>query len=184
MAQIRDTIDPRDKPLFEAIKAIPMTKRLRVSVKDLPFSVRVRNCFRHAGIKTLGDIVKHSESDLLLIKNFGRDCLRQVKAYCDGVGLTTGMSPDLMVAMEEVLEQKKEQPEVKKAAGKSENPEQLSFPSIWNYTSPKWNVKPSITSSVGPVTVKFSESSRERETLQSILDDIKRMTAKIEEVLS
>jgi DNA-directed RNA polymerase subunit alpha len=48
-------------------------------IKDLGFSVRTFNCLRKVGITTVGELIAHSESDLMAIKNFGRKSLTEVK---------------------------------------------------------------------------------------------------------
>lgn len=49
-------------------------------IKDLNFSVRTFNCLRKVGIATVGELIAHSESELMAIKNFGRKSLNEVKA--------------------------------------------------------------------------------------------------------
>ena len=47
--------------------------RARTSAcKDLGFSVRTFNCLRKVGISTVAELIAHSESELIAIKNFGR----------------------------------------------------------------------------------------------------------------
>lgn len=48
-------------------------------IKDLDFSVRTLNCLRKVGIATVGELIAHSESELMAIKNFGRKSLNEVK---------------------------------------------------------------------------------------------------------
>lgn len=48
-------------------------------IKDLGFSVRTFNCLRKVGISTVGELIAHSESELIAIKNFGRKSLNEVK---------------------------------------------------------------------------------------------------------
>ncbi|MHB9133431.1 MAG: DNA-directed RNA polymerase subunit alpha [Armatimonadota bacterium] len=48
-------------------------------IKDLDFSVRTFNCLRKVGISTVGELIAHSESELMAIKNFGRKSLNEVK---------------------------------------------------------------------------------------------------------
>ncbi len=48
-------------------------------VDDLELTIRSQNCLRNAGIVTVGDLVQHTERDLLCIYNFGRRSLNDVK---------------------------------------------------------------------------------------------------------
>jgi DNA-directed RNA polymerase subunit alpha len=57
-------------------------------VKDLGFSVRTFNCLRKVGITTVGELITHSESDLMAIKNFGRKSLTEVKEKLAEMGLS------------------------------------------------------------------------------------------------
>ena len=45
---------------------------LNESVEELELSVRSANCLKTANIKTIGDLVRKTESDMLKYKNFGR----------------------------------------------------------------------------------------------------------------
>ena len=56
-------------------------------IKDLGFSVRTFNCLRKVGISTVGELVAHSESELIAIKNFGRKSLTEVKEKLDELGI-------------------------------------------------------------------------------------------------
>ena len=57
-------------------------------IKDLGFSVRTFNCLRKVGISTVGELVAHSESELIAIKNFGRKSLNEVKDKLSEMGLS------------------------------------------------------------------------------------------------
>ena len=56
-------------------------------IKDLGFSVRTFNCLRKVGISTVGELIAHSESELIAIKNFGRKSLHEVKDKLVEMGL-------------------------------------------------------------------------------------------------
>lgn len=51
---------------------------LEMSVEDLELSARSSNCLKRAGIKTVGELIKWSEPDLMGIKNFGAKSAREV----------------------------------------------------------------------------------------------------------
>ena len=44
---------------------------LEMSVEDLELSARSSNCLKKGGIKTVGELIRKSEEDLMKIKNFG-----------------------------------------------------------------------------------------------------------------
>ena len=67
---------------------------LEIPVSDFELSVRSRNCLRKMNIKTLGDLLKVSESELLAYKNFGETSLKEVKCILSMKGLRLGQMAD------------------------------------------------------------------------------------------
>ena len=63
---------------------------LNVSISDFELSARSRNCLDRMGIKTLGDLTRISEPELLASRNFGETSLKEVKAILEPRGLTIG----------------------------------------------------------------------------------------------
>jgi DNA-directed RNA polymerase subunit alpha len=57
-------------------------------IKDLNFSVRTFNCLRKVGINSVGELIGHSEAELMAIKNFGRKSLTEVKEKLSEMGLS------------------------------------------------------------------------------------------------
>ncbi len=68
-----------------------MRELLSRSVDELELSVRSNNCLKMANIKTLGDLVRRSEAEMLKYKNFGRKSLREISEILEGMGLRFGM---------------------------------------------------------------------------------------------
>jgi len=66
-------------------------RKLEMPIADLDLSVRASNCLESAEIKTVGDLVSMSESDLLKIRAFGKTSLREVKRKLADLGLSIGM---------------------------------------------------------------------------------------------
>jgi len=54
---------------------------------ELEWSVRTRNYLINNGIICIGDLIKQSEHDLLLIPNLGRVCLDEIKEVLGTMGL-------------------------------------------------------------------------------------------------
>ena len=54
------------------------SKWLETPIEDVDFSVRTFNCLKKEAVNTLGELVKHSEADLLAIRNFGKRSLDEV----------------------------------------------------------------------------------------------------------
>lgn len=71
-----------------------MYDKLRLPISELELSVRSSNCLRETNIKTIADLVKRSESELLGLRNFGKKSLTEVKELIVGMGLTLGMQID------------------------------------------------------------------------------------------
>jgi len=69
--------------------------QLSRSVDELELSVRSYNCLKNANIKTIGDLVTKSESEMLKTKNFGRKSLNEIKEILAEMGLGLGMNIDL-----------------------------------------------------------------------------------------
>ena len=66
-------------------------KILITSVDDLELSVRSHNCLKAANIKTLSDLVKRDESEMLKFRNFGRKSLAELIEIVENYGLEFGM---------------------------------------------------------------------------------------------
>jgi DNA-directed RNA polymerase subunit alpha len=73
---------------------------LSESVEELELSVRSANCLKTANIRTIGDLVRKTESDMLKYKNFGRKSLNEIKEILNGMGLSFGTDVDTILAKE------------------------------------------------------------------------------------
>ncbi|TAN60744.1 DNA-directed RNA polymerase subunit alpha [bacterium] len=73
---------------------IALYEKLRLPISELELSVRSSNCFREENIKIIADLVKHSEDEMLGLRNFGKKSLTEVKQLLVGLGLSLGMKID------------------------------------------------------------------------------------------
>ncbi len=64
------------------------------SVEELELSVRSYNCLKKAEIKTIGELVQKTDSEMLRTKNFGRKSLNEIKELLTEMGLSLGMKID------------------------------------------------------------------------------------------
>ncbi len=64
---------------------------LEIPVTDFELSVRSRNCLKKMNVRSLGDLIMHSEQDLLGYKNFGETSLSEIKEMLTQKGLYLGM---------------------------------------------------------------------------------------------
>jgi len=65
---------------------------LETPITDFELSVRSRNCLKKMNIRTLGDLLRISESELLSFKNFGETSLKEVKTILESKSLHLGMA--------------------------------------------------------------------------------------------
>ena len=65
---------------------------LDIPVTDFELSVRSRNCLKKMNIRTLGDLTRVSEQQLLSSKNFGETSLGEIKEMLATKGLRLGQS--------------------------------------------------------------------------------------------
>jgi DNA-directed RNA polymerase subunit alpha len=63
-------------------------------VTDFELSVRARNCLKKMQIRTLGDLLRISEAELLSYKNFGETSLVEIKNMLSAKGLRLGQQLD------------------------------------------------------------------------------------------
>ena len=84
--QVTDVSDNKEKELY---------KRLAQPVSEMELSVRSANCLREAHIKTIGELVKKSEMEMLKYRNFGKKSLMEISAILKEMGLGFGVEVDL-----------------------------------------------------------------------------------------
>ena len=65
---------------------------LDVPIADFELSVRSRNCLRQMGLRTIGDLLRITEPELLAYKNFGETSLNEIKAMLTQKALKLGQS--------------------------------------------------------------------------------------------
>ncbi|MBX3385950.1 MAG: tetratricopeptide repeat protein [Phycisphaeraceae bacterium] len=73
------------------------TKRsamLDVPVTDFELSVRARTCLKKMNIRTLGDLLRTTEAELLSYKNFGESSLVEIKQMLSTKGLRLGQGSE------------------------------------------------------------------------------------------
>lgn len=72
--------------------------KLEMPVADLNLPQRAANCFKAENIKTVGDLCKRTEADMLKVRNFGKTSLDEVKRILEDNGLGLGMSVDKILS--------------------------------------------------------------------------------------
>jgi len=91
-------MDAEPQPTEEEKEVDAEVQRIREllsqSVDELDLSVRAHNCLKAANIKTIGDLVRREESEMLKFRNFGRKSLQELMQVIDERNLTFGMDVD------------------------------------------------------------------------------------------
>src|SRR3954470_11097655 len=67
---------------------------LEIPISDFELSVRSRNCLKKMNIKSLGDLLRTTEQELLSYKNFGETSLNEIKALLASKGLRLGQNAE------------------------------------------------------------------------------------------
>jgi len=68
-----------------------LSARLSLPISELELSVRSSHCLESEEIRTVADLVEYDEEQLLLVRNFGKTSLEEVKRKLGELGLTLGM---------------------------------------------------------------------------------------------
>ena len=68
-----------------------LSQILNIPVTDFELSQRSRNCLQKMGIRTLGDLCRTTEQQLLASKNFGETSLQEIREILASKGLSLGM---------------------------------------------------------------------------------------------
>jgi DNA-directed RNA polymerase subunit alpha len=81
---------------YEDIARAPLPRNdvLDRSIDELELSVRAYNCLKNADIRSIRDLVKKSERDMMTTKNFGKKSLNEIKDLLHSLGLDFGMDFD------------------------------------------------------------------------------------------
>ena len=64
-----------------------LSENLNRSIEELELSVRSFNCLKNAGIRTIGDLIQRSESEMMTTKNLGKKSLDEINDILSGHGL-------------------------------------------------------------------------------------------------
>src|SRR5205814_2990813 len=67
---------------------------LEIPITDFELSVRSRNCLKKMNLRSLGDLLRTTEQELLSYKNFGETSLNEIKALLAQKGLRLGQAAE------------------------------------------------------------------------------------------
>jgi DNA-directed RNA polymerase subunit alpha len=68
-----------------------LASTLKTPIDDLELSVRSVNSLKNSNIRTLGDLVRQTESQILQVKNFGKKSLQEIADLLERKELNFGM---------------------------------------------------------------------------------------------
>jgi DNA-directed RNA polymerase subunit alpha len=95
-------IEPEEEEPAEVDEeTLRIRKLLKMTVDELELSVRSHNCLMAADIKTIGDLVRRDESEMLKFRNFGRKSLTELTKILEEKGIYFGMDVDKYLGTEE-----------------------------------------------------------------------------------
>ncbi len=88
-APIEETVEEKAMQIIAQRKAL-----LLKPVSELEMGVRATNCLQAAKIRTVGELVALSDTDLLKVRSFGKTSLREVRRKLADLGLSLGMAAE------------------------------------------------------------------------------------------
>lgn len=80
--------------IVQEAKRNKLKDQLAKSIDELDLSVRAKNCLDAVTLRTIGDLVKQTESELLKVRNFGKTSLKEIKKKLSDLNLSLGMDLD------------------------------------------------------------------------------------------
>jgi DNA-directed RNA polymerase subunit alpha len=79
---------------FSGSDAARLAHVLKTPIDDLELSVRSVNSLKNSNIRSLGDLVRQTEEQILEVKNFGKKSLQEIADLLEREGLNFGMRFD------------------------------------------------------------------------------------------
>lgn len=84
-------------------------EKLRLPVSELELSVRSANCLKDANIRTIADLVRKTESELLGFRNFGKKSLNEINELLVVMNIHLGMKVDSKKLKKVEIQQQQQQ---------------------------------------------------------------------------
>lgn len=92
-AEVAEIADSGMKP--EAATRDQLYQQFMLPVTELDLSVRAQNCLEAENIRTIGELCRMKEEDLVKLRNFGRVTLKEIEKKLTERGLRLGMTDDV-----------------------------------------------------------------------------------------
>lgn len=93
---MKDVVASRDEGTIEDSESDHIKRRqeMEMAVTDFDLSVRTRTALKRMNIRTLGDLLRTTEAELMSYKNFGDSSLDEIKKMLVGKGMALGQGVD------------------------------------------------------------------------------------------
>ena len=91
---LKDVMSARSMFVDETNADAERNATLEVPITDFELSVRSRNALKKMNVRTLGDLLRVSEQELLAHKNFGETSLNEIKGLLQARSLRLGQQAD------------------------------------------------------------------------------------------
>ncbi|CAN0585399.1 unnamed protein product [Laminaria digitata] len=108
---MKDVIASKSMVIEEENERDVMKRRalLDTPVTDFELTVRARTCLKKMNIRSLGDLIRINEAELMSYKNFGESSLEEIKRMLSAKGLRLGQGREdaHRVARRQILEKLK-----------------------------------------------------------------------------
>lgn len=82
---------PEEEEPEESEEDVQIYEKLKQPISELELSIRSANCLKEAKIRTIGDLVKKTEMEMLKYRNFGKKSLSEINEILKSIGLSPGM---------------------------------------------------------------------------------------------
>ncbi|UYV11680.1 MAG: tetratricopeptide repeat protein [Phycisphaera sp.] len=93
---MKDVVASRDEGTIEDSESDHIKRRqeMEMAVTDFDLSVRTRTALKRMNIRTLGDLLRTTEAELMSYKNFGDSSLDEIKKMLSGKNMALGQGVD------------------------------------------------------------------------------------------
>lgn len=91
------SFEPTEPVVTSSDSKQELREKLKMTMSQLDLSVRASNCLMAESITTVGELVQRTEDDMLLVRNFGKTSLKEIKKKLSDMGLSLGMDVDGLI---------------------------------------------------------------------------------------
>lgn len=96
---LKDVMSARSMFVDDSNQDAERNAAMEIPITDFELSVRSRNALKKMNVRTLGDLLKIGEQELLAHKNFGETSLNEIKSLLAARGLRLGQTAEPAIAV-------------------------------------------------------------------------------------